>query len=222
MLKTTTTFILLFLSINISFSQELSNNSARSKNAILITPLMGLIEDTKSSIYYKRFLINNTSRYFNFRAGTEILSSVKHTYSTGRKEQFRAFNWKAGIEYGLRFNRSTFYFGGEIGNSRYKMNGAIMYPNQNALFNNNSIIIEESRSVRDASTLNIISAIGFLGFKYQIVDCFNIGIESGIGQGRYTAELIYDEPLFNIRSENYNGKLTQFTPNRFIFIEYIF
>ena len=167
-------------------------------------------------------MIINSSKFLNVRLGTELLSNVNHTYSTGLKEKMSSMNFKLGIEYGVNYGKSTLYFGGELSNSRYKMNGAILYPNQNALFNSNEINIDETSSIRDESTLNIFSIIGFLGFKYQIVNRINVGIESSIGYGRYNSELIYADPIFSVTKENYEGTLSQLIPNRFIFLEFEF
>lgn len=212
--------LLIFLFQNYSIAQEVNEPSKFPKNSILITPLMGLIGDAKPSIYYKRYLINDSSKYFNLRIGTESFSNVNHTFSTGLKEKMRSSNLKVGSEYGLKFDKSTLYFGMDLSNTRYKMNGAIMYPDQNALFNSNNIIIREGFSSRDESTLNIFSLVGFLGIKFQVTNRIHVGIESSMGYGWYNSKLIFANPVFSVTEENYKGTLSQLTPNRFIFIEY--
>jgi hypothetical protein len=219
-LKSSLLILVLILIQDYSNAQETKGNSDFPKNSILITPLMGLIEDTKSSIYYKRFLLNNSSKYFNLRLGTELLSNVNHTFPSGLEEKMTSSNWKIGFEYGIKFDKSILYFGTDLSNTRYKMNGAIMYPNQNALFHSNNINIEESFSRRDESRLNIFSFIGFLGIKFQITNQINIGIESGIGYGWYNSELIYSDTILPGREQNYKGNLSQITPNRFVFLEF--
>lgn len=216
-------FLLLLTSFQtLSIGQESEVDIGYLKNSILITPLMAVIDDTKSSIYYKRYLIRNSSKFLNVRLGTELLSNVNHTYSTGFKEKMTSINFKLGIEYGVNYGKSTLYFGGEFSNSRYKMNGAMMYPNQDALFNSNEINIDETSSIRDESTLKILSIIGFLGFKYQIVNRINVGLESSIGYGRYNSELIYADPIFSFTKNSLEGSLSQLIPNRFIFLEFEF
>lgn len=212
--------LLMFLFQNYSSAQEVKEPNEFPKNSILITPLMGLIEDAKSSIYYKRYLINESSKYFNLRIGTELFSNVNHTFSTGLKKKMRSSNLKVGSEYGLKFDKSTVYFGMDLSNTRYKMNGAIMYPDQNALFNTNNINIREGFSSRDESTLNVFSLVGFLGIKFQVTNRIHVGIESSMGYGWYDSKLIYTNPVFSVTEENYKGTLSQITPHRFIFIEF--
>ncbi len=216
--------LLLFLMIsvqNILLSQNRDENYEYAKNSIVITPLMGLIEDSKPSIYYRRYLVNDSSRFLSLRLGTEFLSNIKHTFSTGLTAQTKGLNLKLGLEYGKRFGKSTLYYGGELSNSRYKGNGAIIYPDQNALFNNNSLLFNETSSIRDESTLNIFAIIGFIGFKYKLAERISIGIESSIAYGWYNSELLYANPIF-VDIENYKGNLSQVIPNRFIFVEFDF
>jgi hypothetical protein len=213
--------LVLFLLIslqNVLLSQNQDKNHKYPKNSLVITPLMGLIEDTKPSIYYRRYLVNDSVRLFSLRFGTELLSNVEHTFSTGLMAKTKGLNFKIGFEYGKKFRKSTVYFGGELSNSSYKGNGAIIYPDQNALFNNNSLLFNKSGSIGDEATLNIFAIIGFIGFKYELVDRISIGIESSIGYGWYKSKLLYADPFF-VASENYKGNLSQVIPNRFIFVE---
>lgn len=216
--------LLLFVLIsvqNILLSQNKQENDEYAKNSLVITPLMGLIEDSKPAIYYRRYLVNDSSIFISLRLGTEFLSNIEHTFSTGLTAQSKGLNLKLGLEYGKRFGKSTLYYGGELSNSRYKGNGAIIYPDQNALFNNNSLLFNESSSIRDESTLNIFAIIGFIGFKYKLAERISIGIESGIAYGWYNSELLYANPIF-VESENYKGNLSQVIPNRFIIVEFDF
>jgi len=191
------------------------------RQAIITTPLMSLIDDSKPSFYYRLYLINNESRVFALRLGTELLSSAENVFSTGVTDDYRSYNIKTGLEYGKRIRRSVIYIGGEYSFSQYKTNGAILYPLEGALFNLNNLTASQSVSRLDESTLKINSLIGFIGFKYELNKQLEVGIESGVGFGWYESELLYNDPSF-VRSENYEGKLRQFTPNRFIFLGYNF
>ena len=217
--------LLLFILVSVHsklLSQTKDVNFGYAKNSIVITPLMGLIEDSKPSIYYRRYLINDSTRFLSVRLGTEFLSNIENTFSTGLTTQTKGLNLKVGLEYGKRFGKSTLYYGGELSNSRYKGNGAIIYPDQNALFNNNSLLFDETSSILDEATLNVFAIVGFVGFKYKLADRISIGVESGIAYGWYSSELLYEDPFFGVDSENYEGTLSQLIPNRFIFVEFDF
>ncbi len=60
------------------------------KNTIMATPLMGLIGDSKPSIYYKRLLYADGEKHFHLRAGTDLFSSITEDVNKGFLKDFAA------------------------------------------------------------------------------------------------------------------------------------
>jgi len=207
----------------IGHTQQDAPLGAYPKNEIMLTPLMGLINDSKSALYYKRYLIHNQRGYLNARIGTELLYAFDIEYSTGLTERSTGFNWKLGMELGKRVNRTSFYLGLELGNDRYKTNGLMLYPDQGALFKTDRL---QSRTfgVRDESVLKVNSLIAFGGIRYELNQQFTLGLEFALGRGWYDAELTYANPSFPfpVFRENFKGALTDFSVNRFITLGYGF
>jgi hypothetical protein len=182
---------------------------AMPRHAIVTTPLMNLINDSKPSFYYRLYLnkINDESKVAALRVGTELLSGIGNRAGSSITSEFRGFNIKLGIERGKRLGKSVIYIGAEYSYSRYTTNGAVLYPESGALFNLNNLVSESSG--REESQLSIHSFIGFVGFRYELSQQFEVGIESALGYGWF-------------ENEFYEGNIWQFTPNRFIFLGYNF
>lgn len=201
-------------------AQQDDSLGAYPKNEIMVTPLMGLINDSKSSLYYKRYLINDEKGYINARIGTELRYAFDIEYSTGLTERSTGSNWKLGIELGKRVSRSSFYLGLEVSSDRYKTNGGMLYPDQGALFTTDRLQFREFR-IRDESVLKVNSLIAFGGIRYELSRQFTLGLECALGRGWYEAELTYADPI-GVSGERFKGALTDFSVNRFISLSYGF
>ena len=75
------------------------------RNSIVITPLGDLLNNSKSSIYYRRVLKSNSNKYLSLRLGTELFKSIKNEFSSGREEQSKSSNFKWGLEMGKEMDR---------------------------------------------------------------------------------------------------------------------
>lgn len=188
-------------------------------NGILITPLMGLINDQIPSIYYKRYLVNDSTSYLNVRIGTEILNTTKHEFSAGWGERHTSFNWKLGMEYGVKFDRSSLYFGGEMSRTLIYTPGAYILPKSGALFSSASYDVR-LLNARDRGSLRIFSLHAFVGFKYHLNQQFSIGTEAALGFG--WAETNWKVGPEQVPSSPHNSRLIDFNPVRFISLEYSF
>jgi len=218
--------VILLLTIYISTSciaQEKDSLSTYPKHSVSITPLMSLLDDSKSAIFYRRYIEFDSTHYWSMRIGTEVLSSVSEVVSAQTRFSTSAFGFNIGLERGYYFKKSTFYFGAELSNYLYQTSGATILPAQDALFKVNRFLFESAYATRDRSSLNIFSLIGLMGFKYELNYHFSIGIESGLGIGFYNSTFTPINDFSFPRSiRRTKGKLFQFTPNRFLFLEYRF
>lgn len=210
---------MVFISPNLGIGQNSTNNKTP-KNSIIITPLGDLLNNSKSSIYYRRVLKDTSGKYISLRIGSEILNSIANEYSTGLKEKSSSLNFKFGIEIGKKIGKGVLYFGPEISYSTIKTNNATLLPNGNAIFSAHSIIVDEWSAI-DESSMNILSLVGFIGFKYYLTKPLSIGIESAFGIGRYESKANYDGDLFP-KGENDSGVLKDLAINRFVTLEYRF
>ena len=108
-------FSIVFVCTIIFCSQaQNGHSSSLPSNGIVVTPLMGLVNDQIPSIYYKRYLSHDTASYFNLRIGTESISRINYEYSTGLEMRFTNYNWKLGFERGWYRGNSSFYIGLEM------------------------------------------------------------------------------------------------------------
>jgi len=213
-MKTSTTLYTVILlcaiciSANTAYAQKDSTRTSP-RHAIITTPLMSLNNDSKPSFYYRLYLnkINDESKVAALRLGTELLSGVENRAGSSATSEVRGFNMKLGLERGKRLGRSVIYIGAEYSYSRYITSNAILYPESGALFNLNNLVSESSGI--DESKHNLHSFIGFVGFRYELSQHFEVGIESAIGYGWFENEV-------------YEAHIWQFTPNRFIFLGYNF
>lgn len=210
------------LQISNTSAQESGDDVLLPKNAILLTPLMGVIGDQKSSIYYKRLIKYSDDHYSAIRIGTELMTTYSYSSSSDQEEQMKSINLKAGLEYGKKWDKSILYWGGELSFTRYSSNTSIMIPLQNALFNTETIITGQEFSEVEKSTLDVYALIGFVGFKYRASKHIFIGIESGVGVGRYNSDLTFENPAFSLSNLPITGYLSQVVPSRFLFIEFQF
>lgn len=216
-------FLLTIYTSSICFGQELDSLSTQLKHSVSITPLMGLLDDSKSAIFYRRYIKYDSAHYWNMRFGTEVLSVIREVYASGSRFSSSAFGFNVGFERGYFFNRTTFYFGVELSNYIYNTSGGTLLPTQDALFKVNRLQFETAFATRDKSSLNIFSVIGLLGLKYDLNKHISIGIEGGLGLGLFSSKFTpLNEFSFPRSISRIRGSLLQFTPNRFIFLEYKF
>jgi len=215
-MKTLITSLLILIFSCLSSAQS-SENVIIPKNSIIITPLGDLLNNSKSSIYFRRVLIDNSEKYLSLRVGTELFNSIEKEFSSGKKEESSSRNFKSGLEIGKRVNKMIVYFGPEINYTASKTNGALLYPTGDAIFSTQSVIVEEWRSI-DKAKMSVFSMIGFIGFKYKLTNSLLIGLESAVGVGWYRASQVYDNGLFSKR----NGVIKDLSVSRFILLEYCF
>ena len=187
-------------------------------NGIMITPLLGLINDQILSLYYKRYLVNDTARYFNFRVGTELLSKVKHEFSAGREDKFSGVNWELWLEYGIRKENSSFYFGVELGRTVIETTGAWLIPEEGALFATGKYRINEFNLSNDGR-MRMVSLHAFVGFRYHLNTQFSIGTEAALGRGWFVSPINYGSSL---QVDEHTGRINDFTPVRFVSLQYSF
>lgn len=188
------------------------------KHSIMITPLGDLLNNSKSSIYYRYVLVDDSKSYFSFRVGTELFNSIDNEYSSGLELKTSSWNIKTGVELGKRIDRMTIYFGPELSFFGSSINRATLFPNENVIFSTNSILVEEWNAI-DITTMTITSLIGFVGFKYQLTSTISIGIESGVGIGWYNSKQTYRNSTL---VDRHKGFIKDLAVNRFILLEYCF
>ena len=89
-------------------------------NALMVAPLDHFLSGSKSSIYYKRIFHKRAGgQRLMLRIGTEGMGSILSRFST-RESGVDVYNLKLGFEWDFNFNGFHFYFGPEIGQSRYE------------------------------------------------------------------------------------------------------
>ena len=214
-----TLFLVLILPIyGIAQSNE---NTKNQTNSILITPLGDLLNKSKSSIYYRRILKNDSIKYLSLRIGTEIFNSIKLKHATDPDKKSSSRNIKLGLEMGKSIGKMVVYGGPEISYTASRISGATLFPNEHAIFSTRSFIAEEWEAIDKTST-SIFSIIGFAGFKYKLTKSISIGAESAIGLGWYKSNQKFNPNILPRLDEQYNGFIKDLAVNRFILLEYSF
>ena len=192
------------------------------KNTIMVTPLMGLIDDSKPAIYYKRLLHADSENYYNLRVGTGLFSSIANKYSAGLEYKTSSHNLMLGLEIGKRIDKVSIYFGPELSQTWARMDGATLFPDQNAIFSDNSITAMEWVVV-DRTNMSLFSLIGFFGVRYHITGALSVGLESALGVGWYKSTQHYQESNFSgVDKDTHKGFLKDFAANRFVTVAYSF
>lgn len=191
------------------------------RNSIVITPLGDLLNNSKSSIYYRRVLKSNSNKYLSLRLGTELFNSIKNEFSSGREEQSKSSNFKWGLEMGKEMDRMMVYFGPEMSYTVSKIEDATLFPNEDAIFSTESIIAEEWDIV-DETKMSLFSMIGYVGFKYKLTNSLLLGVESAVGIGWYRSNHGYDSNVFAPKREFHKGVIRDLSVNRFVLLEYRF
>ncbi len=210
--------IILFPLIGISQNGEYISST---KNAIIITPLGDLVNNSKSSIYFRRKLKNDSKKILSIRIGTELFNSIDNEFSTGRKEKTSYWNLKTGLEIGKRFDKMIIYFGPEVSYTASSINSATLFPSTNAIFSKESFVAEEWDAI-DETTMSIFSIIGFVGFKYKLTKSIFVGVESAVGIGWYKSDQRYDSDLSFPQGDQHTGVIKDLSVNRFFLLEYNF
>lgn len=188
------------------------------KHSIMITPLGDLLNNSKSSIYYRYTFVDDSKNYGSFRIGSELFNSISIGPPAGVEDRTSLWNLKAGLEFGKRFGKMILYYGPEISYSRIRISRADLIPSENIIFSTQAILADTHHSI-DGTRMNITSIIGFIGFKYKLTNSINIGIESGVAIGWYNSTLIYRSSTQRVVRE---GFIKDFAVNRFILLEYCF
>ncbi len=209
-------FSILFICTIIFSSKAQNDNSPLPSNGIMVTPLMGLVNDQIPSIYYKRYFSHDTASYFNLRIGTESISRINYEYSTGLEMRFTNYNWKLGFERGWYRGNSSFYIGLEMVRTGIKTDGAYLMPEEGALFASGKYVVTESSTLEDGK-LRVFSIVSFVGFRHHLNRHFSIGAEAAFGIGWFKSEL-----NSAVISQEHKGRITDFTPVRFISLQYHF
>ncbi len=213
--------LFLVLILPIYGTAQSNENRQNQTNSILITPLGELLNSSKSSIYYRRILKNDSIKYLSLRIGTEIFNSIKHKHAIARDRKSSSRNIKLGLEMGKSIGKMVVYGGPEISYTASRISSATLFPNENAIFSTRSFIIEEWEAIDKTST-SIFSIIGFVGFKYKLTKSISIGAESAIGLGWYKSNQTFNPEIFSRVDEKYNGFIKDLAVNRFILLEYSF
>lgn len=188
------------------------------KHSIMITPLGDLLNNSRSSIYYRRTFVDDSKNYLSFRVGSELFNSISSGPPSGSKERTNLWNLKSGLEFGKRFDRMILYYGPELSYSSIKISRADLIPNENIIFSTQSILADEDYSINETS-MAITSLIGFIGIKYRLTSSIFIGIESGVAIGWHNTILKYSYSSQRVQRE---GFIKDFAVNRFILLEYCF
>jgi len=191
----------------------------RPVNAILITPLGDALNNSKSSIYYRRVLKTNGNKYLGLRVGTELLNGIRNTFTSEVEERSSALNLKAGLEMGKEINRLELYLVPEISYTRASISNATLIPGETALFSTRSINAAALSAI-DETKLSLFSLIGCIGFKYKLTNSLLLGVESAIGLGWYSSTEQYDSRFFEDKQRT--GAIRDLAVNRFILLEYRF
>ena len=213
--------ILLFLIIVLPILAFSQNNTfdTLALNSFIVTPLGDLLNNSKSSIYYRRVLSYKSNKYLSVRIGTELFNSVSYEFSNTLEEKSSSVNFKFGVEMGKKINKMVLYAGPELSYTITKINNAKLLPAGNAIFSTESIMAEEWDFI-DESSLRVFSLIGFVGFKYQLLERLSVGIESAVALGLYQSEFNYDSGSGT--EEEDQGNIRDLAVNRFITLEYSF
>ncbi len=213
-------FILLILCPILSSAQATANEiSGKQKASVMITPLGDLINDHKSSIYFKWNISKDPEKKKYFRVGTEMFNSISTEIRPGVEIKSNAYNLKMGLEFHKELSaKISTYFGPEISYDRYKTPESAFLLGNNSIFSNNAIGLETFGNIEE-STLSIFSLIGFIGFKYKLIENLNVGIESAIGVGFFKTTTSYSS-FFD--DESLDGEILDIAANRFIILEYNF
>ncbi|MAT56288.1 MAG: hypothetical protein CMN32_17595 [Saprospirales bacterium] len=190
------------------------------KNIVMITPLGDLINDSKSSFYYKRRIPTQSGHSVYLRIGTELFNASKHLYSAGKKTKAIYNNIKFGLEIEKPLGRLSVYYGPEISFTRMKVTDGTLIPSSNFLFSVNSF--EPGELTERESRLKSWAFIAFIGFRYQLAKSISIGIESAVGYGQYKSTLVYYDVGLSIPDDTDSGQFKDFAANRFIFLTYEF
>lgn len=211
--------VLLFFFLSFSLQAQQKSPSLPS-NGFMITPLMGLIDDQIPTLYYKRYFVNDSSSYFNFRIGSEFLSKMKHEFSTGSEFHSSRANWKLGFEYGIYREKSSLYFGVEVGHTVIRSSGGYLIPLEGSIFKSNRYrAVETNHSHRNR--MRMVSLQAFIGFRYHLNQHFSLGAEAALGRGWFLSEIKYDRDR-QVADEKHNGRINDFIPLRFISLQYSF
>ncbi|TVQ50506.1 MAG: hypothetical protein EA362_02265 [Saprospirales bacterium] len=210
--------LFIFLSLSL-YAQD--DNSSFPSNGIVVTPLMGLINDQIPSFYYKRYFTNDTSSYTALRVGSGFISERRTQVPVGWKTRASGWNLKLGMEFGKRFDRSYFYYGAEISRTVINTMDSYLLARQGALFSSGKYE-ERSAQFRDKGYMRMTGFIIFAGFRYQFNQHFSIGTEAAFGIARARTILDYDRERTLAADEVFKIRLTEFIPVRFITVEYSF
>lgn len=210
--------VLISLCLNL-YAQE--DNSEFPSNGVVVTPLMGLINDQIPSFYYKRYFKNDSSSYSALRIGSEFISERRTQVPVGWKTRASGWNLKLGMEFGKRFDKSSFYYGAEISRTVINTMESFLLPRQGALFSTGKYE-ERSAQFRDKGHMRMTGFIFFAGFRYQFNQHFSIATEAAFGIARARSILDYDRETTLAADEVYKIRLTEFIPVRFITVEYSF
>ncbi|NBB88712.1 MAG: hypothetical protein GVX96_02850 [Bacteroidetes bacterium] len=156
----------------------------------MVAPLDHFLSGSKSSIYYKRIFHKRAGgQRLMLRIGTEGMGSILSRFST-RESGVDVYNLKLGFEWDFNFNGFHFYFGPEIGQSRYETDeGSLRVREENALFNTSAVAVQRDIEVNE-SEVRITSGQLFLGFKFDVSPIVALGLEVAGGYGQIETETL--------------------------------
>ena len=190
------------------------------KNIVMVTPLGDLLNNSKSSFYYKLRTLSRPDLRVNLRIGTELFNASNHLYFAGKRTKAIYNNIKFGVEIEKPNGHLTVYYGPEISFTRIKVTDGTLIPSSNFIFSVNAF--EPGELTERESRLKAWAFIVFLGARYQIAKSLFVGIESAVGYGLYRSTMIFNDVGISIPDDTDSGKFKDFAANRFVFLAYEF